>query len=87
MHEERIELSARDRERLKVLHKVEQGHLRAIDAVESKRDTVLAGGRLSDGGQKVGHACSYHLIRLVIPTWREKPGHFHELRIVACILN
>jgi hypothetical protein len=30
MEEERIELSARERERLKVLHEVEQGHLRPI---------------------------------------------------------
>ena len=32
MELERIELSARERERLKVLHEVEQGHLRQIEA-------------------------------------------------------
>lgn len=37
MEEERIELSARERERLKVLHEVEQGHLRQIDAAHRLR--------------------------------------------------
>jgi hypothetical protein len=37
MEEERIELSARERERLKVLHEVEQKHLRQIDAARRLR--------------------------------------------------
>ena len=37
MEEEPIELSARERERLKVLHEVEQGHLRQIDAAHRLR--------------------------------------------------
>ena len=32
MREERIELSQRERERLKVLHEVQQGHLRQREA-------------------------------------------------------
>ncbi|MGC1684958.1 MAG: helix-turn-helix domain-containing protein, partial [Candidatus Acidiferrales bacterium] len=37
MEEERIELSARERERLKVLHEIERGHLRQIDAAHRLR--------------------------------------------------
>ena len=37
MEEERIELSTRERERLKVLHEVEQGHLRQIGAAHRLR--------------------------------------------------
>ena len=37
MEEERIELSARERERLKVLHEVEQAHLRQRDAAHRLR--------------------------------------------------
>jgi len=32
MREERIELSQRERERLKVLHEVERGHLKQVEA-------------------------------------------------------
>ena len=35
MEPERIELSARERERLKVLHEVEQGHLKQIEAART----------------------------------------------------
>ena len=37
MEEERIALSAKERERLKVLHEVERGHLRQIDAARRLR--------------------------------------------------
>jgi hypothetical protein len=37
MEEERIELRAKERERLKVLHEVEQGHLLQIDAARRLR--------------------------------------------------
>ncbi len=57
MEEERIELSARERERLKVLHEVEHGHLRPIDAARrlrlSDRQVRRLRGRLraaGDGG-------------------------------------
>jgi hypothetical protein len=54
MEEERIELSARERERLKVLHEVEQGHLRQIDAAHrlrlSDRQVRRLLGRLRTGG-------------------------------------
>ena len=39
MEAERIELSARERERLKVLHEVEQGHLKQIEAARRLRLT------------------------------------------------
>jgi Winged helix-turn helix len=57
MEEERIELSTRERERLKVLHEVEQGHLRQMDAARrlrlSDRQVRRLLGRLGtvgDGG-------------------------------------
>ena len=54
MDEERIELSARERERLKVLHEVEQKHLRQIDAARrlrlSDRQVRRLLGRLRDAG-------------------------------------
>jgi Helix-turn-helix domain len=37
MAEERIELSAKERERLKVLHQITQGHLRQIEAAHRLR--------------------------------------------------
>jgi hypothetical protein len=39
MEPERVELSARERERLKVLHEVEQGHLKQIEAAQRLRLT------------------------------------------------
>ena len=39
METERIELSARERERLKVLHEIEQGHLKQIEAAQRLRLT------------------------------------------------
>lgn len=56
MEEERIELSARERERLKVLYEVEQGHLRQIDAAcrlrLSDRQVRRLLGRLRDAGDR-----------------------------------
>jgi hypothetical protein len=37
MEEERIELSARERERLKVLQQVEEGHLKQVEAARRLR--------------------------------------------------
>src|SRR5437899_13002186 len=39
MEPERIELSAKERERLKVLHEVEQGHLKQVEAARRLRLT------------------------------------------------
>jgi hypothetical protein len=39
METERIELSARERERLKVLQQVEEGHLKQIEAAQRLRLT------------------------------------------------
>jgi hypothetical protein len=53
MREERIELSERERDRLKVLHEVEEGHLRQVAAAQR---LVKTGGRL------VKHARHYWLL-------------------------
>jgi hypothetical protein len=56
MEEERIELSTRERERLKILHEVEQGHLRQIDAARglrlSDRQVRRLLGRLRQAGDR-----------------------------------
>jgi hypothetical protein len=56
MEEERIELNARERERLKILHEVEQGHLRQIDAARrlrlSDRQVRRLLGRLRTAGDR-----------------------------------
>jgi len=48
MAEEGIELSARERERLKTLHEVEQGHLKQVDAARRLRLTDRHVRRLQD---------------------------------------
>jgi hypothetical protein len=48
MEPERIELSARERERLKILHAVEQGHLRQIEAARRLRLTDRQVRRLQE---------------------------------------
>src|SRR2546426_1837594 len=60
MEQERISLNARERERLKVLHEIEQGHLRQVEAARRLRLTARQVRRLwtrwrtaGDGG--VGH--------------------------------
>jgi Helix-turn-helix domain len=56
MEEERIELSAREPERLKILHEVQQGHLRQIDAARrlrlSDRQVRRLLGRLRTAGDR-----------------------------------
>ncbi len=42
MREERMELSERERDRLKVLHEVKQGHLKQVEA--ARPALFLAGG-------------------------------------------
>jgi helix-turn-helix protein len=54
METERMELSARERERSKVLHEVEQGHLRQVEAAHrlrlSDRQVRRLLGRLGTAG-------------------------------------
>jgi hypothetical protein len=38
MEEERISMSQRERERLKVLHEVEQGHLKQVEGAQRLKD-------------------------------------------------
>ena len=63
MEEERIELSARERERLKVLHEVEQGHLRAIDAARRLRLSDRQVRRLRGRLRSVGDRGLVHRLR------------------------
>jgi hypothetical protein len=63
MEEERIELSARERERLKVLHEVEQGHLRQIDAAQRLRLTDRHIRRLLARLQREGDRGLVHRLR------------------------
>ena len=63
MEEERIELSARERERLKVLHEVEQGHLRQIDAAHRLRLSDRQVRRLLGRLRTVGDRGLVHRLR------------------------
>jgi hypothetical protein len=63
MEEERIELSARERERLKVLHEVEQGHLRQIDAAHRLRLSDRQVRRLLERLRTVGDGGLVHGLR------------------------
>jgi hypothetical protein len=63
MEEERIELSARERERLKVLHEVEQGHLRQIDAARRLRLSARQVRRLLRRLHAVGDRRLVHGLR------------------------
>jgi hypothetical protein len=63
MEEERIELSARERERLKVLHEVEQGHLRQIDAAHRLRLSDRQVRRLLGRLRTVGDGGLVHRLR------------------------
>jgi len=38
MEEERIRMSQRERDRLRVLHEVEQGHLKQVEAAQRLKD-------------------------------------------------
>ena len=60
METERIELSARERERLKVLHQVEEGHLKQVEAARRLRLTDRQVRRLqarlrSEGDRGIVH--------------------------------
>jgi hypothetical protein len=63
MEEERIELSARERERLKVLHEVEQRHLRQIDAAHRLRLSDRQVRRLLGRLRTVGDGGLVHRLR------------------------
>jgi hypothetical protein len=63
MDEERIELSAKDRERLKVLHEVERRHLRQIDAARRLRLSDRQVRRLQERLDKVGDRGLVHGLR------------------------
>src|SRR5208282_2661613 len=63
MEEERIELSAKERERLKVLHEVEQGHLLQIEAARRLRLSDRQVRRLLERLGKVGDRGLVHGLR------------------------
>lgn len=63
MEPERIELSARERERLKVLHEVEQGHLKQIEAAERLRLTDRQVRRLQERLRQEGDRGIVHRLR------------------------
>ena len=63
MEEERIELSAKERERLKVLHEVERGHLRQMDAARRLRLSDRQVRRLLERLRQVGDRGLVHGLR------------------------
>jgi hypothetical protein len=63
MEEERIALSAAERERLKVLHEVAQGHLRQVDAARRLRLSDRQVRRLLQRLQTVGDRGLLHRLR------------------------
>src|SRR5580704_2421373 len=63
MAEERIELSTRERERLKVLHEIQQGHMRQIDAAHRLRLSDRQVRRLLQRLGKVGDRGLVHGLR------------------------
>jgi transposase len=63
MEEERIELSARERERLKVLHEVEQKHLRQMDAARRLRLSDRQVRRLLERLRDAGDGGLVHRLR------------------------
>jgi hypothetical protein len=63
MEEERIELSAREPERLKILHEVQQGHLRQIDAERRLRMSDWQVRRLLGRLRSVGDRGLLHGLR------------------------
>jgi Helix-turn-helix domain len=63
MEEERIELSASERERLKVLHEVKRGRLRQIDAARRLRLSDRQVRRLLERLRKVGDPGLVHGLR------------------------
>ena len=63
MEPERIELSARERERLKVLHEVEEGHLKQVEAARRLRLTDRHVRRLQVRLRKEGDRGIVHRLR------------------------
>ena len=63
MESERMELSAQDRERLKVLHEVDQGHLRQIEAARRLRLSDRQVRRLQARVRQEGDAGIVHRLR------------------------
>jgi len=63
MKEERIALSAKERERLKVLHEVERGHLRQMDAARRLRLNDRQVRRLLERLHQVGDCGLVHGLR------------------------
>jgi hypothetical protein len=63
MEPERIELSAKERERLKVLHEVEQGHLKQIEAARRLRLTDRHVRRLQVRLRQEGDRGMVHRLR------------------------
>src|SRR6266704_2571650 len=63
MEQERIELSAKERERLKVLHEVEQGHLKQVEAARRLRLTDRQVRRLQRRLRTQGDGGIVHRLR------------------------
>jgi hypothetical protein len=63
MEPERIELSAKERERLKVLHQVDQGHLKQVEAARRLRLTDRHVRRFQVLLQKQGDGRMVHRLR------------------------
>src|SRR6266704_574885 len=63
MEPERIELSAKERERLKVLHEVEQGHLKQVEAARRLRLTDRRVRRLQARLRAAGDGAMVHGLR------------------------
>jgi hypothetical protein len=63
MEEERMEMSARERERLKVLHEVEQGHLKQVEAAQRLRLSDRQVRRLLERLRTAGDRGLVHRLR------------------------
>ena len=63
MREERIEMNQRERERLKVLHEVQQGHLRQREAAGRLQLSTRQVGRLLRRVRKQGDRGLIHRLR------------------------
>lgn len=63
MEQERISLNARERERLKVLHEIEQGHLRQVEAARRLRLTGRQVRRLWTRWRTAGDGGLVHQLR------------------------
>jgi hypothetical protein len=82
MKEERIALSAKERERLRVLHEVKRGHLRQIDAARRLRLSDRQVRRLLERVGKVGDRGLAHGLR-GRPSNRKIPADL-EQRSAVC---